>query len=101
LTNNKQDLRFLKGASRIAPAGSASGTTSEDASDSTIDIGWKTKRLLRQSLAERDLIVKRAVHKFSIPELHTGLMGQFVDANGHQVLVIEVSLLSDHSMSCA
>lgn len=99
-TDKSQRLRPSKGTSRIAPAG-ASGKAGAEAGSGALDNGWKTKRLLRQSLAERDLVVKRAVHNFRIPELHTGLMGQFVDANGHQVLVIEVLLLSVHSMSHA
>lgn len=46
--------------------------------------------LLRQSLAERDLVVKHMVHKLSLPELSTSLMGQYWDGQGRPVLVIEV-----------
>lgn len=58
--------------------------------DSFLTPDWTTKRLLRQSLAERDLVVKRAVYDMGIPEVHTGLMAQTTDSAGDTVLMIEV-----------
>jgi hypothetical protein len=55
---------------------------------------WKQKRLLRQTLAERDLVVKRAVYDLAIPELQTNLMAQMVDSNNDNVLVMEVGELA-------
>jgi hypothetical protein len=53
---------------------------------------WKVKRLLRQSLAERDLVVKRAVYDLALPEVLTNLMAQTVDVYGDEVLMLEVPL---------
>jgi hypothetical protein len=50
----------------------------------------KATWLLRQSLAERDLVVKRMVQAMGLPELHTPLMGQWEDSAGRPVLVMEV-----------
>ena len=76
---------FGTGRNKISPqAGSDNTFTKPDLAS------WSTKRLLRQSLAERDLVVKRAVYDMGIPELHMGLMAQTTDSAGDTVLMIEV-----------
>jgi hypothetical protein len=64
-------------------------TSNKDELHSSLKVNWS----LRQSLAERDLIIKRMVHTMSLPELHTTLMGQWEDIQGQPVLIVEVSTL--------
>lgn len=63
--------------------------------------GHAAAALLRQSLAERDLVVKRMVHNMSLPELSTSLMGQYWDSEHRPVLVIEVRCMrAPHVLLC-
>lgn len=51
---------------------------------------WRPKKMVRTSLAERDLLVKRAVYSYNFADVHCGLLGQMTDGHGSPVLVMEV-----------